>query len=201
MVGDEWLEGNVFQRQPLFFRERVGGGQHQHVLPFVAGQGDEFGVVGQRFGGDADFGRFLDHHARHLVGRALVQADVDLGVLLAQFGHGQWQHVARLGVGGGDRQRAGVLRAVLLANALEVADLAHDDGDAVEHVLAGFGDALQALAVAREDVDAQFFFQLDDGLGDAGLRGVQGLGRFGQVQAPARGFLHEAELVQVHGVC
>lgn len=28
-----------------------------------------------------------------------------------------------------------------------------------------------------EDVHAQFFFQLDDGLRDTGLRGVQGLGR------------------------
>ena len=67
-------------------------------------------------------------------------------------------------------------------------------------MLAGLGDALEALAVAGEDVDAEFFFQLDDGLGDTGLRGVQRLGRFGQVQAPARGFLDKAELVQVHGV-
>jgi hypothetical protein len=71
-------------------------------------------------------------------------------------------------VGGGDRQRAAVLGAELLADALEVAHLAHDQLDALEHVLARLGDALEALAVAREDVDAQFFLQLDDGLGDPG---------------------------------
>ena len=88
--------------------------------------------------------------------------------------------------------------AELLANALEVADLAHDEFDAFEHMLAGLGDALEALAVAGEDLDAQLFFQLDDGLGHARLRGVQGLGGLGQVQVAARGLLDEAKLVQVH---
>ena len=54
---------------------------------------------------------------------------------------------------------------------------------------------LQALAMAREDLDAEFFFQLDDGLGYARLRGVQGLGRLGQVQVASRCFLHESELM------
>jgi hypothetical protein len=49
-------------------------------------------------------------------------------------------------------------------------------------MLAGLGHAFEALAVAGEDFDAQFFFQLDDGFGHAGLRGVQRLGGFGQVQ-------------------
>ena len=64
-----------------------------------------------------------------------------------------------------------------------------------------YSEVLRAVGFVTLAFLALFFFQLDDGLGDAGLRGVQGLGRFGQVQAPARGFLHEAELVQVHGVC
>ena len=74
------------------------------------------------------------------------------------------QEVARLAVGGGDRERAGVLLRELLADALEVADLAHDDLDGLEHLRAGLGDAAQALAVAGEDVDAEFVLQLEDGL-------------------------------------
>jgi hypothetical protein len=101
-------------------------------------------------------------------------------------------------VGGGNAEGAAVLGAVLLADALEVADLAHDQLDALEHMLAGLGDALEALAVAREDVHAQLFLQLDDGLGDAGLRGVQRLGGLGEVEVAAGGLLNEAELVQVH---
>jgi hypothetical protein len=52
--------------------------------------------------------------------------------------------------------------------------------------------------VASKDVDAQLFFEFDDGFGHAGLRGVQGFGGFGQVEVAAGGFLDEAELVQIH---
>ena len=65
-------------------------------------------------------------------------------------------------------------------------------------MLAGLGDALEALAVAGKDVHAQLFFQFDDGFGHPRLGGVQGLGSFGQIEIAAGGFLHEAELVQVH---
>jgi hypothetical protein len=65
-------------------------------------------------------------------------------------------------------------------------------------MLAGLGDALEALAVAGENFHAQFFFQLDDGLGHAGLRGVQRLGRLGQVQVAPHGFLDKTELMQIH---
>ena len=178
--------------------QRMGQRQHQHVLPFVAGQGHQFLVVGQRLGGDADLRDFVDHHAGHLVRRALVQADVDLGVRLAQFRHRHRQHVARLGVGGGDRQGAAVLRAELLADALEVAYFAHDQLDALEHMLAGLGHALEPLAVAGENLHAQFLLQLDDGFGNAGLGGVQGLCGFGQVQVAPHRLLHESELMEVH---
>jgi hypothetical protein len=198
VVRDDGFERQVFERNALLGGQRMVLGQHQHVLPFVAGQGHQLGVAVERLGGDADLGDFVDHHARHLVGRALVQAHVDLGVGLAQVGHGHRQHVARLGVGGGDGEGAAVLRAELLADALEVADLAHDQLDAGDDVLAGFGHALQALAVAREDLDAQFFLQLDDGLGHAGLRGVQRLGRLGEVQVAPHGFLNKLELMQIH---
>jgi hypothetical protein len=59
----------------------------------------------------------VHHHARHLVGRALVQADVTLG-RPAQFRHrdtaarsGPWVWVVAI------RERAAVLRAELLADA------------------------------------------------------------------------------------
>ena len=142
------------------------------MLPLVAGQGDQFAVVGQGFGGDPDFGHIVDQHAGDLVRRALVQAHIDLGEGRAELCHLFRQHITGLGVGGGDRQRAAVLRAVLFADALEVVDLAQDQLDAFEHMLAWLGDALEALAVAGKDVDAQLFFQLNNGFGHTRLRGV-----------------------------
>jgi hypothetical protein len=67
-----------------------------------------------------------------------------------------------------------------------------------DDMLAGLGHALQALAMASEDLDAQFLFQLDDGLGDAGLRGMQRLRRLGEVQVAPHGFLNKLELMQIH---
>src|SRR5205085_7192700 len=99
---------------------------------------------------------------------------------------------------GGDRQRAGILLRELVADALEVVDLAHDDLDRLEHLLARLGDAAQALAVAGEDVHAELAFELEDRFGDAGLRREQRLGGLGEVQVLPDGLLNEAELVQVH---
>jgi hypothetical protein len=88
--------------------------------------------------------------------------------------------------------------AELFANALEVSHLAHDDFDAFENMLAGFCDALESLSMARKDVYPQFFFQLDDRLGNTRLRSVQGLGGLGQIEVAACGLLNKSKLVQVH---
>src|SRR4051812_43399689 len=58
VIGDQRFAGQVFQRDALLLGERVPQGQHQHVLPLVAGQGHEVGIVGQRFGRHADLRHF-----------------------------------------------------------------------------------------------------------------------------------------------
>src|SRR5574344_2079297 len=56
VVGDEGFDHQGVQPDALFFCQWVVGGDDQHMLPFVAGQGDQVGVVGQGFGGHAFFG-------------------------------------------------------------------------------------------------------------------------------------------------
>ena len=169
------------------------------MLPRITGQGDQIGVIGQGLRGHAQFSHFVEHHLGHLSGRTLVHADIDQRVSGAQLSHRLGQHIPGLGVGGGNRQGATVLLAVFLANAFEVVHLGQDALNAVQHLLAGLGDAFEAFAVAGEDVDAQLMFQLQNGFGDAGLRGVQGFGRFGQIEVAAHRLLDKFELVQVHG--
>ncbi len=200
VVGDDGLIGQVGQFQLRHLGQRMVGGQHQHMLPFVAGQGDQLGVVGQAFGGDANFGGFVHDHARHLVGCALVQADVHTGVGAAQLGHRDGQHIARLGVGGGNRQGSRVLAAVLLADALQVVDLAQDDVNAFEHMLARLGHAFQAFAVTAKNLNAQLAFQFQNGFGHARLRGVQIFGNLGQVEVAAHRLLYKTKLMQIHGL-
>ena len=64
----------------------------------------------------------------------------------------------RLGVGGGDRQSAAVLVAVMLAYAFEVAHFTHDDFYAFEHREPWLGDAFEAFAMAAKNLNAEFLF-------------------------------------------
>ena len=98
-----------------------------------------------------------------------MQADIDFGVTLAQLGDGPRQHIAGLVVGGGNGQRASILLRELVADALEVVDLAHDDLDGFEHLFARLGDSAQAFAVPGKNVHTQFALELQDGFGNARL--------------------------------
>ncbi len=93
--------GNVFQCQVLFLAQGMTHWQHQHVLPFITGQGDQLRIARQGFGGNTNFSNLVHQHFGHLLRRALMQADIDFGVGLAQLGHWLWQHIAGLRVGGG----------------------------------------------------------------------------------------------------
>jgi len=48
-----------------------------------------------------------------------------------------------------------------------------------------------------EDIDAQFFLQLDDRFGYAGLRGEQRFGGLGQVEVLPYGLSDEAKLMNI----
>ena len=67
VVGDQRFVRDIFQADAFLAGQRMVRRQHQHMLPFVAGQGDEFGVVRERFGCDADLGHFVHQHASHLI--------------------------------------------------------------------------------------------------------------------------------------
>jgi hypothetical protein len=145
-----------------------------------------------------NFGDIVDEHARHLIRGALMQRDVDFGKGGTQSGYRYRQYVTGLGMGCRDREHAAVLRRILLANSPQVADLAHDQVNAAQHMLPGFGDPFEAFAVSGKYLDAQLFFQLNDGLGNTRLRGVKSFGGFGEVEVAPCGFLDKSELVKIH---
>ena len=64
---------------------------------------------------------------------------------------------------------------------------------------AGLGERLDALAVAHENLDAELFFELDDGFRDAGLGREQRLGGVTQIEVLPHCLAHEAQLIEVHG--
>ena len=66
-------------------------------------------------------------------------------------------------MGGGDRQGAAVLVAVMLAYAFEVAHFTHDDFYAFKNREPWLGNAFEAFAMTTKDFNAEFLFQFDDG--------------------------------------
>ncbi len=132
------------------------------------------------------------------VGLPLFQRQPHLGVAAHELGDGLRQRVTRLGVGGGDGQRAFRLAGELVADALQVLRLAQDAFRDAQHFLARLGHRDHALAVANEDLDAQLIFQQANLFGNAGLRSMQLFRCFGDIQALFGHFDQIAQLLQFH---
>ncbi len=131
---------------------------------------------------------------------ALVQDDLDLRVARREFAQHLRQHVARLRVRGRDRQRAGVLAAEFVGDALQVGDFAQRAARGGDHDLAGRRERRQALALAHEDRQAELVLELPDLLADAGLRREQRFRRHGYVEPVVDHRAEIFDLLEVHGV-
>src|SRR5690606_6875453 len=133
-----------------------------------------------------------------LLRRALVQLQVDARIALAERAHDLGQHVARLRVRRRDRQRAVELGREIAREALNVADLAQDLARAGDDLAAGRRDRGQALALAREQLDAELGLELLQLLADARLAGIQALGGRRDVEAAVDDSDQVFELLQRH---
>jgi hypothetical protein len=198
VVGDERMAGKRFERERRI--QQPVPRRHDHRMrPAVAGQGHELRIVVQRLGRDADVGLAVDQHLRDLLGRALVQVQLDAGKLTAELLHRHRQRIARLRMRGGDREQAALPRHEFLPGMPQVAALHQHALDDRQPMAAGFGQAGQALAGAHEELDAEFFLEFADLPAHAGLGGVERVSDFGQVEAAAHGFAHRAQLLEIHG--
>ena len=109
------------------------------------------------------------------------------------------QRVARLGVGGGDGERAHRLAPELVAQLLEVAGVGEDALGDRQDVTPRLGQAREALAAAHEDLYSELVLELEDLAAQARLRGVQGLCSLRQVELVAGHFADRAQLLELHG--
>ncbi len=108
------------------------------------------------------------------------------------------QHIARLRVRGGDDELALLAIGELLAEPLDVGGVDQNALDDLDQLLAGVGQAEQALAAAHEQLDAELVLEVLDVLADARLRGEQRVGHLGQVEVPPHRLAHDAQLLEVH---
>src|SRR5580693_6118044 len=96
-----------------------------------------------------------------------------LGILEPKGANHRRQHVARLGVGGGDRQGAAVGLAQLRGSAANILHFAQDTAGARDYFLARIGGPGERAALALEQLKAELLLQKLELPADSGLRGMQ----------------------------
>ena len=121
-------------------------------------------------------------HVGDLLGRALVQMQLDLRITLAKSADHLGQHVARLRVRRADRERAAAVALLLVGQPLDALDFLEDLQRAIDDALARRRDARERAALAQKDRKAELIFQLFELLAHPGLRGVQPFRRRGDVE-------------------
>src|SRR5258706_16322965 len=101
---------------------------------------------------------------------------------------------------GSDREPSLVLFGELFADLLEVLGILQYPSGDIQDFLSRLGDCNDTLAVADENIDAEFFLQAANLLADTRLRGVQDLRRVREVEILACNFADVAQLLQFHGL-
>jgi hypothetical protein len=66
--------------------------------------------------------------------------------------------------------------------------------------LARLCDSFEPFAVPGKNINAEFFLQLNNGLGHTWLRSMKRFRRLGEVQVSPNGFLDKSKLMQIHKV-
>ena len=141
--------------------------------PLRAGQRHQFFKLFVRFSGDADIGDAVAQQRGNLHRAAFAQGQPHLRIPLGEARHHRGQRVTRLGVRGGDDQRAAAAGIEFAPDLAQVVGVAQDALGDVEHDLARLGQCGDAFAFAHEYGHAEFFLQQADLFADARLRGKQ----------------------------
>ncbi len=123
------------------------------------------------------------NHVSNLVRGSLVQIQIDLRILLPELTDDTWKHIARLGIGRCNGQRAFPFPVEICSKAPDLFDLVHDFARSHDNLLPGAGHPIEALTFAAEELQTQFFLQQFQLFADTGLRGVQAIGCGRYIQA------------------
>ncbi len=198
IVGDDRIFGDFLDRQPLHIEDRMVASCHDAAWQLEARQLDEVGVLAERLGADGKVGLAAFDHVADRLRVALLEDELDQRVALDEGFDDLRKNVARLRVGGPDGEGAALARPDVFLQGPQRLHVGHDAPRDVQHMLAGLRDAHQAVAGSGEDLEAKLRLQKLDLAAHAGLRGVEGFGRGGEVVSLPHDFQNVAELLQFH---
>src|SRR5690606_20366285 len=143
-------------------------------------------------------GLLMKHHLSQRGRITFCQGNSNLGKTLAKGGYDLGQDIAGLRVRAAYDHPALVPMREFVADLLQVVHFTHDAVNDLRHHRTRLGQPFDSLAVALEDLDAEFILEFDDGLGHPWLRSEQRTRRFCKIEVATDGFTYESELLQVH---
>src|SRR5574337_1152802 len=149
--------------------QRVAVRGDDHPLPAVGGEREarDGSITRAADDGQIDSARFQPGQHIGIAGRLQVHADLRIAGVERRDRGGQGE--AGLGVGGRDAQFTAGFVAQVRGDRADVGGLGQDDSRAFDHLFAGMGDRVEALALAHEQLEAQLVLQLPELLAEAGL--------------------------------
>lgn len=197
-IGDQRVLGQRLEGQLIELGQRMSLGHQHAAIPAIAGQQHQVVEQLQRLGADREVGLAIADHLGNLLGRALLHVQRHIGVFMGELADHRRQRIACLGMGGGDRQAAATLIAVLLGHLLDVVGQPQHLAGQLDDGLPRRGHPGQVLAAAGEDFHAQLVLEQTNLLGDPRLRGKQALRRGRHIEVVARHFPDIAQLLKFH---
>ena len=148
--------------------------RHENLpVPAVARDQQQVGKQVPRPGSDSKIDLVCGDHVRDLLRGTLVQVKADARVAFAEFPDHVRQDITCLRVRRCDRQRAFFLVKVVGGQAPDVLHFLHDESRSLYYLLAGGGNAAEALALARKQLQTQFFLKELQLFAHAGLGRVE----------------------------
>src|SRR5690242_18120059 len=124
-------------------------------------------------GSDGAVDTIARHHLGDLLGGPLVEVETHLGVAAAELADHIRQHIARLRVGGADRQAPLALIAQLGRETADRTRLLQYAYRALDDLLSGGSNAREIAPFTHEDLESELVLEQLDLLAHARLRGVQ----------------------------
>jgi len=197
-VGDQRIFGKLLQRRFGDLRQRMVLRHDDLPMPRIDRQQHEVRELVLAAGVDGEIDAIERRHLGDLVGGALVQVQLHVGIFLAEIAYYARQHVARLRVRRGDGERPDILAAIFVGHALHVGDLAQRPPGGRDHDLARRRQRGQPLALAHEHPQPEFVLELANLLADAGLRGEQRQRGLGDIETMVDHGAQVFELLEIH---
>ena len=192
------MTGDCLQREGLGAIKHVPTRHDHRVSPAIAWHREQTRIAIERFSCDCNIGLTGKDHLGDLPWIALVQGKTHAWEALPEISHHVRQGIASLGMGRCNTQLTGLVVTEFAADRTQIIGMHQQSIDHRGNGGTGVGQADQALAVANEDLHAQFLFQFAYLLGHAGLGGKQALGGLGQVEIAADRLAHCTKLLEIH---